>query len=385
MRIRSIVFWAHLLVGVLAGLVILMMSITGVLLTYERQLVAWAEDGYVAEHKETEPRLSVDELIGRAQKAEPDAERLTFILKNDPDAVVRVTAGRNRDLLIDPVTGDVLLQGQSATRKFFRTVMYVHRWFALSADSRATGRAITNTSNLLFLFLLCTGIYLWLPRVWSRAVLKTKVLFNGRAGSGKARDYNWHHVFSFWASIPLLIIIATATVFYYPWSNAMVYGAFGEQPPARGQGSSATRRLTDDAVPLSYAQLFSVVLEEGSARGIANWKSVSLEVPAAADADARFRIDQSIGGQPAKATRLTLDRESGDVSRWRIFADNTPGARARSTIRFLHTGEVFGVVGQSVAGIASLAACFLVWTGFALAWRRLVRPVLSRGLPEVSA
>jgi hypothetical protein len=36
-------------------------------------------------------------------------------------------------------------------------------------------------------------------------------------------------------------------------------------------------------------------------------------------------------------------------------------------LRFAHTGELFGLVGQTVAGIASAGGALLVWTGFALA------------------
>ena len=39
-------------------------------------------------------------------------------------------------------------------------------------------------------------------------------------------------------------------------------------------------------------------------------------------------------------------------------------------MRGLHTGEALGFAGQTVAGLASLGGCFLVWTGFAMAWRR---------------
>ena len=43
MTIRSLIFWLHLTAGVVAGTVVLVMSVTGVLLTYEKQMVAWAE------------------------------------------------------------------------------------------------------------------------------------------------------------------------------------------------------------------------------------------------------------------------------------------------------------------------------------------------------
>jgi uncharacterized iron-regulated membrane protein len=47
-------------------------------------------------------------------------------------------------------------------------------------------------------------------------------------------------------------------------------------------------------------------------------------------------------------------------------------------VRFLHTGEALGIVGQTVAGLVSFTSVIMVWTGIALAWRRLVSPLLRR-------
>jgi uncharacterized iron-regulated membrane protein len=52
------------------------------------------------------------------------------------------------------------------------------------------------------------------------------------------------------------------------------------------------------------------------------------------------------------------------------FADLTPGRRIRNVMRFAHTGEVLGIPGQTIAGVVSAGGAVLVWTGFALAWRR---------------
>ena len=43
MKLRTLIFWPHLVAGITAGVVILVMSVTGVLLTYERQLIAWSD------------------------------------------------------------------------------------------------------------------------------------------------------------------------------------------------------------------------------------------------------------------------------------------------------------------------------------------------------
>jgi uncharacterized iron-regulated membrane protein len=42
-KLRKIIFWCHLPVGVIAGVVILIMCVTGVLLSYEKQITAWAD------------------------------------------------------------------------------------------------------------------------------------------------------------------------------------------------------------------------------------------------------------------------------------------------------------------------------------------------------
>ena len=43
---RKCLFWLHLSSGVVAGAVILMMSVTGVLLTFQPQIVDWANREY---------------------------------------------------------------------------------------------------------------------------------------------------------------------------------------------------------------------------------------------------------------------------------------------------------------------------------------------------
>jgi uncharacterized iron-regulated membrane protein len=374
-KVRPFIFWPHLVAGVTAGIVILMMSATGVLLTYERQIMSWVENGYLDKSATDVETLSADELLAVAQRSNPDVRRFTLTYSSDPNSVVRISAGRRNNLLIDPYRGEVLHEGQTSIAKFFAAVTEFHRWFAMSGESRATGRAITAYSNLLFLFVLCSGIYLWLPRVWNRAIVKTKVLFNPKVKTGKARDYNWHHVFSFWSVIPLFLMVTTASVFYFPWANDLVFGTFGEDPPERRRNSAPSQPLPESSSVMTHADLLQLAMSEMETRGVTDWETISMQASTTPQMTTSFRIDRSIGGQPSMVYNLQLDTAAGRVTSWRTFADNSPGSRARSNIRFLHTGEVFGVVGQTIAGIGSLAACLLVWTGLALAWRRLLSPL----------
>lgn len=85
-----------------------------------------------------------------------------------------------------------------------------------------------------------------------------------------------------------------------------------------------------------------------------------------------FYIDRSLGNNYDVAYALFLDNDTADVVRVKRGSDWSKGAQAWDVARFLHTGEYFGVIGQTIASLASLAACFLVYTGFTLSWHRLV-------------
>jgi hypothetical protein len=46
-RVRPFIFRPHLVTGVIAGIVILMLSASGIILTYCPQIVAWVDNGYL--------------------------------------------------------------------------------------------------------------------------------------------------------------------------------------------------------------------------------------------------------------------------------------------------------------------------------------------------
>jgi uncharacterized iron-regulated membrane protein len=80
------------------------------------------------------------------------------------------------------------------------------------------------------------------------------------------------------------------------------------------------------------------------------------------------------GGWPLFASeQLSFDPFTGQALRRETFASYNLGRQIRSWMRFLHTGEALGWFGQFIAALASLGGAFLVWTGFALSWRRFFR------------
>ncbi len=367
---RKIIFWLHLIGGVTAGVIILLMSLTGVILTYERQMLEAADTpSFTAPAGE---RLSVEQLAEKARAAAPNGAALSGLTLNS-DPAVPASASFGRDTVwLHPYTGEKLEAGAPGLRQFFRTVTDLHRWIALSGDSRPTGKAITGAANLVFLFLVVSGLYLWFPRQWKWSSFRPVLWFRGKL-SGKARDWNWHNVFGFWSCVPLFFIVVTAALISYPWATGLLYRAFGETPPAQagppgGGGRPPERGHTPAASPDIRGLNALWDKAESESPG---WQTISLRLPA--DKSAVFTVMGGHRGRPDLRSTLTLDPQTAAVTASEKFDDFSPARKTRTWGRWLHTGEAGGAVGQTIAGIASLAGVILVWTGLALAWRRLLK------------
>jgi uncharacterized iron-regulated membrane protein len=366
---RRILFWAHLSAGIAAGLVILMLAVTGVLLTYERQIIASAEAGLV--NAVDGDRLTVDQLAVLGQ--EIGGETATVRLSSSAKDPVKVLAGREQTLL-HPVTGEILLVGKTKTAKTFETITLVHRWFALTGAAEPFGKAVTNIANLLFIFLALSGLYLWPTPIFRWVVLKSKMKLSRRPPTGKARDYNWHHVFSFWMYVPILVMSVTGAVIAYSWANTLVFAAFGETPQSlRAPPTKYVQMPAPDnlqgLVPLQSRLDAAGLL-------VSKWNSLTYPAASSLAQPTAFDIDLGNGAQPHRRLRVTVSERGEVTEQIKPFGERSPGTRARLVIRFLHTGEVLGVIGQTLAGLGSIATLFLVWSGLALSYRRLVRPRL---------
>jgi uncharacterized iron-regulated membrane protein len=384
---RRILFWAHLSAGVSAGIIILIMSATGVLLAYEPQILAWA--GQAAHHASgAAPALSADRLAQAARAATPDASRASLRFDSDPTAPVAVDMGRAGSVLLDAYSGTVIPDPAAGYRQFFRTVENWHRW--LGGSAQGNGATVIHAANLLFFFIVLSGTYLWLPDVWRWKVLRQLLLFRGSYINGKARDFAWHHIFSSWALIPLAVVVFSGVVMSYDWANGLLFAAYGEKAPQRGgppgfapafgpgAGQNAGRAGGGRAEVGGPRASLEELLAAAKLK-VPNWQSLSVPL---ASRGPNVTVTAELKSDQRRAPRQTVTLSAVDAGFVSLSSTQavaqSPGQRARGWIRFAHTGEQYGIVGQTLACLASLAACFLVYSGLALAWRRLIVPLYRR-------
>ena len=361
---RKILFWMHLTAGLTAGVIIFIMCVTGALLAFERQIIEYSEKDVRYVTAANVPELDPQQVIDTLREARPDAKPTAMSITNEPGATWAFTLGREGHIYIDPYTGSISGEGNKSVRGAMTELRNWHRYIALSGENRPVGKAITGASNLLFLFLAISGIYIWFPRQLRWRSIKPVIWF--RAGlRGKPRNFNWHNTIGFWTSTFLIIFTLTATVISYQWASNLLYTITGnEVPPAQQPAGNGPPAEKTYEFP-SNMQLPWATAEQQSP----TWKSISLRLPIEKDS-AVYTIDEGIYWNIFGRSTLTVDAKSGEVVKWEPYGAQNSARQLRSWFRFTHTGETGGIVGQFIGLIACISGAFLVWTGFSLALRR---------------
>lgn len=397
-QLRKILFWFHLLTGVLAGVVIAVLCITGVALAFEKELTSWAERGrWRIEVEPDSVPVSLDELpmLQKGSKSTNGSVELT--LHSDSRKAILVSKGRESSEYLDPYSGEVLGAAESAMRSFMGVMLQTHRWLALSGDARGMGKAVTGAANTVFFLLALSGLYLWWPRRWNWRNVRLILMFNG--SKGKMRDWNWHHVIGFWTLPVVVVLTFTGMVISYPWLSQRLVRMAGDASPAQealpgSNGLSGADALSPETVVVNgYEAAFRVF-----SGAYPDWETIQLRkglprrrgAPVSPQKDPTG--DHGVGGEAGSvpysatirekgawplfsSTQVVLDSATGRIVEASDYHAMSRGRKLRSWIRFLHTGEALGWPGQLVAGVASAGGVVLVWTGSALAWRRMVAAI----------
>lgn len=423
--IRKTIFWLHLIVGLLVGLGVALMAGTGAVMAFEHPILDAVEkyDG-----RPPNPQVeawSVENLLARVREIDPATTPTGLTYHNDPNAPAEVQIGRDRVMFFNAYTGELVGTEATRLRSFFKTTLELHRWLTLSGDWRPVGKNIMGAAAIGFLVLILSGLWLWMPRRVSWKAFKS-VVVPSLSLKGKARDWNWHNALGFWLLIPLLVITLSGIVIAYPWATALAYRAVGDTPPPPrneggprgGENRGGEQRRGEGRDGSAGAQTPRPLNLEGlndlwfAAQDRSDgWTSITMrlgggrrggggggEGQANTEGDSggngggvQFVVARGDAELAMNRTTLTFNRRTGELVSEQTFESQTPGRQLRSMMVPIHRGEVLGHVGRAIALIACLAALVLVYTGFALSWRRFAparKPVkraatADRQIPQI--
>ena len=362
--IRKAIFWAHLAAGIITGLVVLTLCLTGALLAFERQIVNIAErDARALPPSNSAEQLPPAVLLANAAKIKSGKVSNIEWLAN-PRSPVRVVYGDRSVLLLNGWTGEVLGPGANSLRGFFHFITNLH----VELTFPEAGKWIVDVSNVTFLFLLLSGLWLWWPRHWRWKALRSSIAFRWSL-RGKARDWNWHNALGFWFLTPLLVIVLTGLVLSYKGVNEW----WRDFAPKHFLAAKVTP-VVPPAPQSGNLPGWKGLMETVTAQ-FPGWQSVMIGNPTPENTQKVVSLMVFLGpiGQRTLVHTISIDPATNTIVKTGGWESDEAGLRARAIARFGHTGEILGPWGQLLALLACLAGIVLVYTGFALSWRRFPR------------
>lgn len=370
---RKAVEWLHLWLGLVSGIIVVIISITGCLFVFQQEVndVYYKKALFVT--PQSSPVLPLSELRQKAQAALGADKPATYITTyTDPNRAWEFSCYAGNDtaityfgsiqyyesVMVNPYTGAVT--GRiDYKNNFFSIVKYIHWSLLLNTKY---GQPIVGWSTFIFVILLITGLIMWWPKKWSKAARQQSFKIKWNA-SFKRVNYDLHNVLGFYAMLIALVIAMTGMVWAFTWFEATVYVAASgstQAPVIKTVQSVKNNNEVADANPLDIAYNKAVSTFKGARRiGVSPASS-----PEGVHYISGYRSNEVYYGRD----ELQFDQYSGELLNRRTDKDKNRGERLLDMNYDIHVGAIGGLPGKIIAFIVSLICASLPLTGFYIWW-----------------
>lgn len=353
-KIKSAIRIIHLWLGLISGLVVFIVAITGSIYAFEEEIrsVTDKELLQVERSSENYPRKTMAEIIAIVKEKFPKPAIKNIRVKNDLHASVEFILKDKTSIYVNPYSGEILGTGNRDT-DFFGTVLRLHRSLLLGD----VGKIITGTSATIFIIMLISGIILWWPK--SKANRKHKFSIKKNALRPR-RIYDLHSVLGFYAAWVLIFSATTGIIWSFHWVEDTMYWIVNSKKD--------DRKLHSREV-LAF-EMFGIDELLKDAKSLSpDAKDVFINMPEDSLGVVKINLQYAKGGFFRKTDQFIYDRYTGELLKAKYFKDASTGDKMKATNYNIHTGKILGLPGQFLVFFSALIAASLPVTGF-LMWRK---------------
>jgi uncharacterized iron-regulated membrane protein len=391
-KVRKLFNDIHLYAGLISGLVVILVCLSGTIYVYNTEIKEWADsERYFVEEEGS--RLSLDELRSKVE-SQIGGEVTSVFVSEDPSRTVQFSLlkegekGRGTTYFVNPYSGEVLADNseRTAAEEFMSMQFSLHRWLLIdrieeplleSMSNRELGRLINGIATSLFLLGVLTGMVIWVPqkvKSW-RQGLKVKW-----SGNWKRVNHDLHNTLAFYSLIALFIMSATGLFWSFQWYREGWQKTWDTyQPPKEEQkGEEAIEIVPGPALQFSLDNALAKVNETLPYSG-----NSRISLPK--DDSESISISKYRTGFFARSgsDQLLLDQANLEVKESKLFSDMTVRQQIGRSVKSLHTGEIFGTFTKFLWFVACLIATSLPITGTLIWWNKRKKKKSTRKTNKV--
>ncbi len=382
---KTIWFKIHWFLGITAGIILLIVAVSGAILSFEKEILrAINQKTYYVNIPTGQEKLTVKELLEKFQEKMPESKINGVTHSTSPeDSSVILIAGEGENAkkginkYINPYTAEIL--PDIIGRDFFSFNLRLHRWLAFPQEIREIGKQTVAISTISLIILIISAIVIYWGRI-SRAFFKS-FTFNPKH-KGRAFLSTIHSAIGMWVIPFYLLVSLTGLMWSYQWFNSMVYAIAGVEKPQRqmqppqqnGQKIEGQQTKQKHEFPREEkssakfddlqkaVNIFNIFVQK-------DYYTFTIKFPQKGNMYSFSYLDTK-SDYFRSSNILELDIDSSQLLKHERFEDKPLNEKLLKSILPLHTGEYFGLVGQIGMFLSSLLMSLFTITGFMLYFNR---------------
>ncbi len=350
----------HLFAGLTVGLVLVIMAGAGAWMVFRPQLESLAYPELFTVKPGTQ-RVSLDILAANAAAVYPGRKMTQVRFWSDPARSVMIRCANSDQIYLDPWTGRVLGM-QNRYRGLFGRAEDIHRFLGLGST---VGTHVTGVAAFGFIFIILSGLVLWVPPAWRALRGALTLRFNL---SGRAALLNWHRTLGAYAAVFVLLSALTGLPHAYDWYDHAVYRVAGSPLPSAPEASPV--------VPGTPLVALEQIWQRAHAE-LPDFQSANVYFPKAGSNATEIWIVGADAPHPHARSQYYVDAATGELLRATPQAAASAGHRLFFWMLAWHLGQAGGPVTQVLVFLATLCVPVLAVTGTWSYLRRRRHPTLG--------
>ncbi len=379
---RKTILKIHRILGLITGLVVFVVSVTGCLWVFKEEIEGFYND-YKYVSVQQEHFIKASEVKDLAEIIIPD-KTIHGVIYGKPNEAIEVVFYEAepevfyQSVYLNPYTGEFIKRVDN-TAGFFGFVLKGHLQLWLP---EAIGSRIVSYSVLLFLFILISGLILWWPR--NNKNWKQRLKFDWNPNTRwKRKNFDLHTVVGFYISSFGIILAFTGCVMAFNWFYFIAYVATGGNKDPRFVipesekvivAASTSKHEYDKLIPIlknryKEAHSFELHYPEND--------TTSILVEVSNSKGLYYNMDYLFFDQ---YTLKEMETPS-------IYGKYKNAGFADKVIRMnydIHIGAIGGIAGKIIAFLVSLVCASLPVSGILLWYGRKYKRVSDKKLRLVS-
>ncbi|MBX3255833.1 MAG: PepSY domain-containing protein [Chitinophagaceae bacterium] len=354
--LKKINAWLHLWLGLVSGIVVVILGITGCILVFEQEIKSISAPWLHVQKPANGSYLPPSALYKEVKKIFPEKEiRSAFYY--GAERTVRISMNSDTLVYINPYTAEIAAMVDHEDFFHFIEEGHFHLWLP-----EAIGGPIVGWATFIFFILLITGLILWWPKNLKRSSVNKSFKIKWRA-KFKRVNYDLHNVLGFYAVIISLVFAITGLIMSFAWFSNAFFVATGGTIKERVISKSDTT-LHNILVPLSQVDM---AWKKGMTEiGEYNKDAIIVSFPQKASDVIALCVDMRNGVW----RYVNLDQHSLEpvASTQKKMKDEEFALYLRRSNYTLHVGAFGGLPVKILFFLASLICASLPVTGFLVWW-----------------